>query len=100
MSESELPVKGDTKDGCDFCKMYRSTTGFLLSTESPAPPRTVFSPFPAPACSSNMPDLSPLPVVQTRRQITNPYYFMFASLAKPDGDAELHWLKVLRAQGW
>jgi hypothetical protein len=24
----------------------------------------------------------------------NPYYFMFASLAKPDADNELHWLKV------
>lgn len=26
--------------------------------------------------------------------LQNPYYFMFASLAKPDHDAELHWLKV------
>jgi hypothetical protein len=26
--------------------------------------------------------------------LQNPYYFMFASLAKPDDDAELHWLKV------
>ncbi|KAI6141963.1 velvet factor-domain-containing protein [Pisolithus thermaeus] len=25
--------------------------------------------------------------------LQNPYYFMFASLAKPDDDAELHWLK-------
>src|SRR6266702_14322 len=24
----------------------------------------------------------------------NPYYFMFASLAKPDEDTELHWMKV------
>jgi len=26
--------------------------------------------------------------------LQNPYYFMFASPAKPDDDAELHWLKV------
>jgi hypothetical protein len=26
--------------------------------------------------------------------LQNPYYFMFASLAKPDGDEEIHWLKV------
>jgi hypothetical protein len=26
--------------------------------------------------------------------LQNPYYFMFASLAKPDDDMELHWLKV------
>jgi hypothetical protein len=25
--------------------------------------------------------------------LQNPYYFMFASLAKPDEDTELHWLK-------
>ncbi|KAF9074334.1 velvet factor [Rhodocollybia butyracea] len=25
--------------------------------------------------------------------LQNPYFFMFASLAKPDDDAELHWLK-------
>ncbi|KAJ7595067.1 velvet factor-domain-containing protein [Mycena floridula] len=25
--------------------------------------------------------------------LQNPYYFMFASLAKPDDDAELHWLR-------
>ncbi|KAJ8518966.1 hypothetical protein ONZ45_g4046 [Pleurotus djamor] len=25
--------------------------------------------------------------------LQNPYYFMFASLAKPDNDTELHWLK-------
>lgn len=28
--------------------------------------------------------------------LQNPYYFMFASLAKPDEDVELHWLKVAR----
>lgn len=26
--------------------------------------------------------------------LQNPYYFMFACLAKPDDDTELHWLKV------
>jgi hypothetical protein len=26
--------------------------------------------------------------------LQNPYYFMFASLAKLDDDAKLHWLKV------
>lgn len=26
--------------------------------------------------------------------LQNPYYFMFASLAKPDEDIELHWMKV------
>ena len=26
--------------------------------------------------------------------LQNPYYFMFSSLAKPDEDVELHWLKV------
>lgn len=26
--------------------------------------------------------------------LQNPYYFMFASLAKPDEDVELHWMKV------
>lgn len=26
--------------------------------------------------------------------LQNPYYFMFATLAKPDEDVELHWLKV------
>ena len=26
--------------------------------------------------------------------LQNPYFFMFASLAKPDDDTELHWMKV------
>ncbi len=37
-------------------------------------------------------DLSAPPSAQSFLQ--NPYYFMFASLAKPDEDVELHWLKV------
>ena len=32
--------------------------------------------------------------------LQNPYYFMFASLAKPDDDAELHWLKVCTQPMW
>ena len=32
--------------------------------------------------------------------LQNPYYFMFASLAKPDEDVELHWLKVSLASGY
>jgi hypothetical protein len=33
-------------------------------------------------------------VVYPQSFLQNPYYFMFASLAKPDDDAELHRLKV------
>ncbi|KAF9554923.1 hypothetical protein CPC08DRAFT_152097 [Agrocybe pediades] len=29
----------------------------------------------------------------TQNYLQNPYYFMFASLARPDDDNELHWLK-------
>jgi hypothetical protein len=32
--------------------------------------------------------------VNVHQALQNPYYFMFASLAKPDEDVELHWLKV------
>lgn len=39
-----------------------------------------------------VPDSSAPPSAQSFLQ--NPYYFMFASLAKPDEDVELHWLKV------
>ena len=31
--------------------------------------------------------------LQANSYLQNPYYFMWASLAKPDDDAELHWLK-------
>ncbi len=34
------------------------------------------------------------PSHQGQSFLQNPYYFMFASLAKPDEDVELHWLKV------
>lgn len=45
--------------------------------------------------------IDPPPIVQLRVLdpvheppfLQNPYYFMFASLAKPDDDTELHWLK-------
>ncbi|TFK88251.1 hypothetical protein K466DRAFT_585711 [Polyporus arcularius HHB13444] len=40
---------------------------------------------------ASSPDLSAPPSAQSFLQ--NPYYFMFASLAKPDEDVELHWLK-------
>jgi len=36
--------------------------------------------------------LTPAGFGQTYLQ--NPYYFMFASLAKPEDDVELHWMKV------
>ena len=39
-----------------------------------------------------VPDSAAPPSAQSFLQ--NPYYFMFASLAKPDEDIELHWLKV------
>ena len=39
-----------------------------------------------------LPDSASPPSAQSFLQ--NPYYFMFASLAKPDEDVEIHWLKV------
>ena len=33
-------------------------------------------------------------VAHSQSFLQNPYYFMFACLARPDDDAELHWLKV------
>ncbi|KAI0772383.1 velvet factor-domain-containing protein [Trametes elegans] len=41
---------------------------------------------------ASSPDSAAPPSAQSFLQ--NPYYFMFASLAKPDEDVELHWLKV------
>ncbi|KAJ2977746.1 hypothetical protein NUW54_g11381 [Trametes sanguinea] len=40
---------------------------------------------------ASSPDSASPPSAQSFLQ--NPYYFMFASLAKPDEDVELHWLK-------
>lgn len=34
------------------------------------------------------------PNPRSQSYLQNPYYFMFAALAKPDEDVELHWLKV------
>ncbi|KAI6042328.1 velvet factor-domain-containing protein [Pisolithus marmoratus] len=39
------------------------------------------------------PDPEDVDLHYTHSFLQNPYYFMFASLAKPDDDAELHWLK-------
>jgi len=47
---------------------------------------------PTPSSSSRQQDDSDNNYAQSFLQ--NPYYFMFASLAKPDDDTELHWLKV------
>ena len=44
------------------------------------------------SCAFLPADLTAPPSAQSFLQ--NPYYFMFASLAKPDEDVELHWLKV------
>ncbi|KAF6750403.1 velvet factor-domain-containing protein [Ephemerocybe angulata] len=46
---------------------------------------------PTPSSSSRQQDDSDNSYAQSFLQ--NPYYFMFASLAKPDDDTELHWLK-------
>lgn len=79
---------------------------------------TVPCPYPCPSYVADRRPIDPPPIIQLRvidkrtRQppaqpdvddgdpnyahsfLQNPYYFMFASLAKPDDDAELHWLKV------
>ncbi|KAL7278780.1 hypothetical protein ACG7TL_007789 [Trametes sanguinea] len=46
---------------------------------------------PAGVLIADMADSASPPSAQSFLQ--NPYYFMFASLAKPDEDVELHWLK-------
>ncbi|XP_006455897.1 hypothetical protein AGABI2DRAFT_121811 [Agaricus bisporus var. bisporus H97] len=49
---------------------------------------------PASPPPSHYPDGPPPdPAAYAQSYLQNPYYFMFASLAKPDDDAELHWLK-------
>lgn len=48
---------------------------------------------PAPSSSSTLHDDDSMDSY-AQSFLQNPYYFMFASLAKPDDDAELHWLKV------
>lgn len=48
---------------------------------------------PAPSSSSTLHD-DEMDNGYAQSFLQNPYYFMFASLAKPDDDTELHWLKV------
>ncbi|CAL1698520.1 unnamed protein product [Somion occarium] len=43
--------------------------------------------------SSRDPSSPVTPPFSSNSFLQNPYYFMFASLAKPDEDVELHWLK-------
>ncbi|KAH6912107.1 velvet factor-domain-containing protein [Coprinopsis sp. MPI-PUGE-AT-0042] len=47
---------------------------------------------PAPSSSSTLHD-DEMDNGYAQSFLQNPYYFMFASLAKPDDDTELHWLK-------
>lgn len=50
---------------------------------------------PSPSASSrHLPEAQESDAGYGQSFLQNPYYFMFASLAKPDDDAELHWLKV------
>lgn len=62
----------------------------MMNTEDDSPPG---SPGPRP-----FPDETETNYAHSFLQ--NPYYFMFASLARPDDDAELHWLKVGLPQGF
>ncbi|KIK09393.1 hypothetical protein K443DRAFT_671304 [Laccaria amethystina LaAM-08-1] len=49
---------------------------------------------PSPSASSrHLPEAHESDAGYGQSFLQNPYYFMFASLAKPDDDAELHWLK-------
>jgi hypothetical protein len=53
------------------------------------------SPTPSPASTARAQPDDPIdPTSYAQSFLQNPYYFMFASLARPDDDAELHWLKV------
>ncbi|KAF9443607.1 hypothetical protein P691DRAFT_402900 [Macrolepiota fuliginosa MF-IS2] len=65
------------------------------SSSSHTPPST--PPPPTAATHSHYPNHEPGPpsdpAAYAQSYLQNPYYFMFASLAKPDDDAELHWLK-------
>ncbi|CAK5268259.1 unnamed protein product [Mycena citricolor] len=62
----------------------------VIDTAAPPPPPT-----PSPS-SPSTPDAEPPYhnlASYASNFLNNPYYFMFASLAKPDEDEELHWLK-------
>ncbi|KAF5347320.1 hypothetical protein D9756_009916 [Leucocoprinus leucothites] len=69
-----------------------SSTGHNMSSSSNSPPSS-----PPPTTHSHYPNHEPGPpadaAAYAQSYLQNPYYFMFASLAKPDDDTELHWLK-------
>ncbi|PFH50101.1 hypothetical protein AMATHDRAFT_41083 [Amanita thiersii Skay4041] len=71
----------------------------VIDPNAPSSPRrrrtSTSGSVPGSPTSSSRPDPSSSREVVTYAQsyLQNPYYFMFASLAKPDDDAELHWLK-------
>ena len=53
------------------------------------------SPTPSAASTARLHPEDPIDAASYAQSfLQNPYYFMFASLARPDDDAELHWLKV------
>ncbi|KAJ7850448.1 hypothetical protein B0H13DRAFT_2360713 [Mycena leptocephala] len=62
-----------------------------LQTTPPTPPPPPPHPLPPPLADDEPPYTNLAGYAQSFLQ--NPYYFMFASLAKPDDDTELHWLK-------
>ncbi|KAJ3573235.1 hypothetical protein NP233_g2570 [Leucocoprinus birnbaumii] len=70
-----------------------TSTGHNMSSSSHSPPSSP----PPPATHSHYPNHEPGPptdaAAYAQSYLQNPYYFMFASLAKPDDDTELHWLK-------
>ncbi|KAF8814495.1 hypothetical protein BYT27DRAFT_6966287 [Phlegmacium glaucopus] len=52
------------------------------------------SPTPSAASTARLHPEDPIDAASYAQSfLQNPYYFMFASLARPDDDAELHWLK-------
>lgn len=65
-----------------------------LRVIDPAPPASPpASPPPPSHYPSHEPGPPPDAAAYAQSYLQNPYYFMFASLAKPDDDLELHWLK-------
>ncbi|KZT19872.1 hypothetical protein NEOLEDRAFT_1183051 [Neolentinus lepideus HHB14362 ss-1] len=71
-----------------------------LRVHDPAAPREPRSPASSDSSASDSAYVShtldaakPPPPSHAASFLQNPYYFMFASLAKPDEDTELHWLK-------
>ncbi|KXN90765.1 hypothetical protein AN958_03652 [Leucoagaricus sp. SymC.cos] len=76
-----------------------SSTSASTATNSSAPSHTPPSTPPPHTTTTHShypnhePGPPPDPAAYAQSYLQNPYYFMFASLAKPDDDAELHWLK-------